>query len=59
MSVWELRHLATMRELRAKTDDELRRLWDAYDGTNEPDGFAGEDIHLVLNERGLGAYCAV
>lgn len=39
--------------------DELKALWDAYDGSNSPGGFEGEDIHLALNLRGEGSYCAV
>lgn len=45
--------------LRKKTDDELKSLWDQYDGTNAPAGFQGEEIHRELNRRYLGAYCAV
>jgi hypothetical protein len=32
---------------------------DQYDGINAPDGHEGEDIHLALNIKGHGAYCAV
>lgn len=39
--------------------DELKALWDRYDGVNEPDGFWGEEIHRELNRRGEGRYCAV
>ncbi|MBC9031411.1 hypothetical protein IAG41_03305 [Sphingomonas sp. JC676] len=39
--------------------DELKALWDEYDGSNCPGGFSGEAIHLVLNLRGHGAYCPV
>lgn len=42
-----------------KTDEDMRQLWDAYDGCNAPNGFAGEDIHAELNRRGYGDYCAV
>jgi hypothetical protein len=38
---------------------QLRALWDLYDGTNEPDGYDGRDIHAELNRRGMGSYCAV
>jgi len=38
---------------------ELKLLWDRYDGTNEPWGFWGEEIHRELNRRGEGLYCAV
>jgi hypothetical protein len=37
----------------------LKALWDRYDGGNAPDGHDGEDIHMVLNMRGCGEYCAV
>lgn len=37
----------------------MRKLWDAYDGGNAPEGFQGEDIHAELNRRGDGRYCAV
>lgn len=39
--------------------DELKSLWDEYDGANEPDDYWGEDIHYRLNELGHGEYCAV
>lgn len=39
--------------------EQLKRMWDAYDGMNAPLGFSGEDIHLELNMRGEGSYCAV
>lgn len=39
--------------------EELKHLWDRYDGTNEPEGYLGEDIYYRLNERGEGYYCAV
>jgi hypothetical protein len=45
--------------LEAMTTDEVKELWDRYDGTNDPDGFDGEDIHRELNRRGEGLYCAV
>lgn len=38
---------------------DVRKLWDAYDGTNSPLGFSGEAIHMELNLRGDGLYCAV
>lgn len=37
----------------------IKRLWDEYDGANEPGGFMGEDIHMILNLRGESDYCAV
>lgn len=41
------------------TDEQLMALWDQYDGCNAPGGHEGEDIHLVLNLKGLGDYCRV
>jgi hypothetical protein len=41
------------------SDDDVKRLWDAYDGCNSPDGISGEAIHFELNMRGQGRYCAV
>lgn len=38
---------------------QLKALWDRYDGTNEPDGIWGEEIHLELNKRGHGDYCPI
>lgn len=52
-------YLAEMADLRAAPLEYLRALWDCYDGTNCPLGYAGECVHAVLNERGDGAYCAV
>lgn len=48
-----------MMSLETMTDDELKRLWDLYDGENAPDGWSGEAIHAELNVRGLGSYCAI
>jgi hypothetical protein len=48
-----------LRLLRLRTDDDLISLWDQYDGANAPSGFSGEDIHRVMNERGLGEFCVV
>lgn len=41
------------------TVQQLRNLWDRYDGGNSPGGFSGEAIHIVLNLKGDGSYCAV
>jgi hypothetical protein len=38
---------------------DVKALWDQYDGTNNPFGYEGEEIHAELNRRGEGAYCAV
>jgi len=45
--------------LMAKPIEEVKALWDHYDGCNRPGDFDGEVIHLVLNRRGEGHYCAV
>lgn len=46
-----------VRKLSTRT---LKRLWDSYDGI-EPDDdiISGKAVHMVLNERKEGAYCAV
>jgi len=42
------------------TDEELKKMWDLWDGTEKTVyGYRGEDLHAELNRRGLGAYCAV
>lgn len=41
------------------TVQELKNLWDRYDGCNAPGGFDGEAIHMALNLHGEGGYCAV
>lgn len=45
---------------RAMSVEELRKLWDSYDGieTSDLDIF-GETVHFVLNEKGDGEYCAI
>ena len=45
--------------LKPLSDEALMKLWDEYDGCNTPGGHSGEDIHMELNQRGLGHYCAV
>ena len=50
---------AELRQLEAFSDDDLKALWDQYDGCNSPGGFSDVAIHTALNLRGLGAYCAV
>ncbi len=45
--------------LRGVPLDELKALWDEYDGGNSPGGFSGEAIHMVLNARGYGDYCTI
>lgn len=45
---------------RAMATDDLKRLWDSYDGAETADPeVSGEAVHLVLNQRGEGIYCAV
>ncbi len=57
-----------LEEFRNLSTDELKALWDGFDGDaelNQPGYFwpdSGphlEDVHLLLNERGEGSYCAV
>jgi hypothetical protein len=50
---------AQIRELVSMPEAELKLLWDQYDGTNSPGGRDGEDIHIALNIKGFGDYCAV
>lgn len=53
------RHLARA-GLRDKTDEYLKQQWDAIgDDSFSPDRHDCADIHLELNRRGLGEYCAV
>lgn len=58
---WVLKqmHDDHIRKLVAKPVDELKALWDRYNGCNAPDGHFGEDIQLALNIKGHGDYCAV
>jgi hypothetical protein len=45
---------------RTLSTQELKRLWDSYDGVETADSrISGEAVHLVLNERCEGKYCAV
>lgn len=37
----------------------LKAMWDRWDAMNDVDGMSGEDIHMELNRRGEGHYCAV
>lgn len=39
--------------------EDVKIIWDAYDGTNSPFGFFDIAIHMTLNFRGHGDYCAV
>ena len=45
--------------VRSATDDELKAVWDAWDGTGWDTEIAPEDAYWELNRRGLGNYCAV
>lgn len=45
---------------RKEATDDLKRLWDSYDGAETANPLiSGEAVHMVLNERGEGKYCAV
>ncbi len=47
---------------RTLSTEKLKELWDRYDGSDDTigdDNISGEAIHLVLNERKEGSYCAV
>jgi hypothetical protein len=39
--------------------DQLKSMWDCWDGITPVDGIWGETIHAELNRRGEGKYCAV
>lgn len=45
--------------LNAMSIEQVKSLWDEYDGCNTPGGVSGESIHLNLNQRGHGYYCAI
>lgn len=55
----ETAYLHRMAKLDLMPIEQLKRLWDQYDGDNSPDGYEGEEIHLALNLRGHGSYCPV
>lgn len=45
---------------RTLTTEDLKLLWDSYDGAETSDErVSGEAVHMVLNERKEGSYCAV
>lgn len=47
---------------RTLSTEKLKELWDKYDGSDDTigdDNISGEAIHLVLNERKEGSYCAI
>lgn len=50
---------ADLDRLQPMTTAEVKALWDEYDGCNAPSGISGEAIHMELNLRGEGDYCAV
>lgn len=64
----EQRQAARLNEFRKLSTEELKALWDGFDGDAEP-GTPGyfwpenaphiEDVHRLLNERSEGDYCAV
>jgi hypothetical protein len=39
--------------------EQLKEMWDRWDGITPVDGVWGETIHAELNKRGEGRYCAV
>lgn len=39
--------------------EELKEAWDNWNGFDNIYGFVGEEIHLELNLRGEGVYCAI
>ena len=61
LHLWILKQMreARVQALTAMPEADLKALWDRYDGLNAPDGHEGEDIHLALNLKGCGDYCAV
>ena len=46
-------------KLRSMSISELRRLWDTVGDDSFSEGFDCADIHLIMNEKGDGRYCAV
>ena len=48
-----------LEKLAPMTTEQVKALWDRYDGINDPDGISGEAIHMDLNLRGEGEYCAI
>lgn len=47
---------------RTLSTEKLKELWDKYDGIDTSigdDNISGEAIHMILNERKEGSYCAV
>ena len=52
---------ARIAALQAKSVDDLKALWDRYpdDGSSIVDGHDLDEVHLVLNMKGHGDYCAV
>jgi hypothetical protein len=55
----EWARIKALKELRQKSVEELRRLWDAFGDDSFCEGYDCADVHLVLNEKGDGVYCAV
>lgn len=52
-------HAEQIDRLRTMSRDELRRLWDSFDESSFCGEYYCEDVHLVMNEKGDGEYCAV
>ena len=48
-----------LKELRHLSIAELRKLWDEIGDDSFSGGYDCADIHLILNEKGDGDYCAV
>ena len=50
---------ARLQELRAMSITELRELWDNVGDDSFSGDYDCEYVHLVMNEKGDGDYCAV
>lgn len=56
---WGAHYAISVARCKAMTIEELRALWDLYDGIEDPKGIAAEAVHAELNQRGDGSYCAI
>lgn len=56
---FRMQALVRQKMIEGVSTERLKALWDEYDGTNEPGGWDGEEIHAELNRRGEGDYCPV
>lgn len=45
--------------VRSATDEELKAVWDAWDGGGWDTAIDPEDAYFELNRRGLGDLCAI